>query len=94
MEQDASVHVDVVDGCAVRVSILSVGGEDPLVLGPQEGVYLFFGKLVVAHSRLHRLPVLTVPQVQVHSAEGFFAPQFPQKLPVFTVPQVQVHPAA
>lgn len=40
---------------------------------------------------LQKLPVLTVPQLQVHSAEGFFAPQFPQKLPVFTVPQLQVH---
>ncbi len=41
------------------------------------------------------LPLLTFPQLQVHSPLGLGCPQLEQNLPVFTFPQEQVQlPAA
>lgn len=40
------------------------------------------------------LPLLTLPQEQVHSPAGLGEPHSEQNLPVFTAPQEQVQPAA
>ena len=51
--------------------------------------FMFYG-LGEAHSE-QNLPVFTVPQEQVHSADGFGLAHSEQNLPVFTVPHEQVH---
>ena len=58
------------------------------------GAYHFYSGFLFPQF-MQKLPVLTVPQLQVHSAgAGFLFPQFMQKLPVLTVPQLQVQEPA